>query len=96
LLYINLTKQSRQDYKTNMLNQRPNIKNQSQTKNSKPEIRYRAFYLLTHLTQPCHSERGTSRGISRHKAGEKSIPSRFAQWDEIPPLQSPLGDIRSG
>lgn len=28
-----------------MLDQRSNIKNQSQTKNSKPELKYRAFYL---------------------------------------------------
>lgn len=41
---------------------------------------------ITYLMQSCHSERGTSREISHHKTGDKSIPSRFAQWSEIPPL----------
>jgi len=30
---------------TQVLNQKSNIKNQSQAKNSKPEVKYRAFYL---------------------------------------------------
>ncbi|MBU4098843.1 glycosyltransferase family 39 protein, partial [Patescibacteria group bacterium] len=45
------------------------------------------YIFLTHLMQFCHSERGTSRGISHHRADKTDL------WYEIPPLSGYAGSV---